>query len=320
MPSTALPGKFNEEVECDSMFYKQERNRLHTMDRCIRYAAGMQIPDKTMTSILDAHHPCWMQFEPAKALYSDGEGTLNNDAAKAAHKAKGTELRIRARGQRATTIEARSGILRYFLQVMETELKRLDITLMFTRLLHAASFAANAFADYSEVSPCSALFGWQPGVFPDLPVLDHEQPTETSDHSREQVICRACIEDIIQATAVAKTNRALRTKTTITGQCYYDEGDLVAYHRPTTTKDGWGGWNGPFLVARNDPDMGPVILRMGNRDVQFQCGDARHSLYIEALIAREIGSDNTALRAVLTCVASLPAGRPAMTFGCAPTK
>eukprot|EP00959_Pyramimonas_sp_CCMP1952_P188577 3943741-Pyramimonas_sp.AAC.1 len=36
--------------------------------------------------------------------------------------------------------------------------------------------------------------------------------------------------------------------------------------------------------------------------------------------AREIGSDNTALRTVLTFVASLPAGRPAMTFGYVPTK
>eukprot|EP00959_Pyramimonas_sp_CCMP1952_P276256 5774622-Pyramimonas_sp.AAC.1 len=59
---------------------------------------------------------------------------------------------------------------------------------------------------------------------------------------------------------------------------------------------------------------------MGNRDVQVQCVDARHSLYIEALIASEIGSDNIALRTVLTFVASLLAGRPAMTFGYVPTK
>eukprot|EP00959_Pyramimonas_sp_CCMP1952_P071501 1493372-Pyramimonas_sp.AAC.1 len=34
----------------------------------------------------------------------------------------------------------------------------------------------------------------------------------------------------------------------------------------------------------------------------------------------EIGSDSTVLRTVLTFVASLPAGRPAMTFGYVPTK
>eukprot|EP00959_Pyramimonas_sp_CCMP1952_P097797 2043894-Pyramimonas_sp.AAC.1 len=59
---------------------------------------------------------------------------------------------------------------------------------------------------------------------------------------------------------------------------------------------------------------------MGNRDVQAQCDDARHSLYIEALIAREVGSDNTALQIALTFVASLSAGGPAMTVGYVPTK
>eukprot|EP00959_Pyramimonas_sp_CCMP1952_P022392 471430-Pyramimonas_sp.AAC.1 len=83
-------------------------------------------------------------------------------------------------------------------------------------------------------------------MLPDLPVLDHEQPTETSAHSREQVIRRACIEAIAQATAVFQAICALRTKTTITGQQYYDEEDLFDYHRPATTKDDWGGWNGPF--------------------------------------------------------------------------
>eukprot|EP00959_Pyramimonas_sp_CCMP1952_P246556 5153047-Pyramimonas_sp.AAC.1 len=41
------------------------------------------------------------------------------------------------------------------------------------------------------------------------------------------------------------------------------EGAMVDYHRPTTTKDDWGGWNGPFPVARNDPDRGQVIMGRG---------------------------------------------------------
>eukprot|EP00959_Pyramimonas_sp_CCMP1952_P171352 3580603-Pyramimonas_sp.AAC.1 len=69
-----------------------------------------------MTSILGAYHQCWMQSGPAKAFYSNGEGALNNDTAKAVLTAKGIELRIRARGQRATTIGAKNGILRHLLQ------------------------------------------------------------------------------------------------------------------------------------------------------------------------------------------------------------
>eukprot|EP00959_Pyramimonas_sp_CCMP1952_P294054 6150259-Pyramimonas_sp.AAC.1 len=59
-----------------------------------------------ITGILDSYHQCWMQFGPAKVFYSDGEGALNNDTARAVLKAKCIERRIRARGQHATAIEA----------------------------------------------------------------------------------------------------------------------------------------------------------------------------------------------------------------------
>eukprot|EP00959_Pyramimonas_sp_CCMP1952_P280124 5856158-Pyramimonas_sp.AAC.1 len=62
--------------------------------------------------------------------------------------------------------------------------------LVCTRLLHEAWFAASAFTFYNEVSPDNTLFERQPAMLPDLPDLDHEQPTETSDHSREQTIRR----------------------------------------------------------------------------------------------------------------------------------
>eukprot|EP00959_Pyramimonas_sp_CCMP1952_P095728 2001365-Pyramimonas_sp.AAC.1 len=73
----------------------------------------------------------------------------------------------------------------------------------------------------------SVLFGRQPATLPDLSVLDDEQQTGTSDHFREQTIRRVSNAAILQATAAAITNRLLRTITTITGQHYYDEGDLV---------------------------------------------------------------------------------------------
>eukprot|EP00959_Pyramimonas_sp_CCMP1952_P068623 1432337-Pyramimonas_sp.AAC.1 len=71
---------------------------------------------------------------------------------------------MRARGQHAATIEARNGILRHLLRAMEAEFNRLDILLLFARLLHEALFAASAFTFYDEVPPCSALFGRQPAM------------------------------------------------------------------------------------------------------------------------------------------------------------
>eukprot|EP00959_Pyramimonas_sp_CCMP1952_P173541 3626380-Pyramimonas_sp.AAC.1 len=62
MPSTALPGKCNDEAECDLMFRKQDHRACRIIGRASRCGAGIEMPDKTMTSILDAHRQCWMQF------------------------------------------------------------------------------------------------------------------------------------------------------------------------------------------------------------------------------------------------------------------
>eukprot|EP00959_Pyramimonas_sp_CCMP1952_P439011 9190771-Pyramimonas_sp.AAC.1 len=66
MPSTALPGKVNEEVECGLMFYTHKHKMRQIIDCCMRYATGMEVSVKTMTSILDAYQQCWIQFGPAK--------------------------------------------------------------------------------------------------------------------------------------------------------------------------------------------------------------------------------------------------------------
>eukprot|EP00959_Pyramimonas_sp_CCMP1952_P094081 1967964-Pyramimonas_sp.AAC.1 len=71
---------------------------------------------------------------------------------------------------------------------IESELKERDIPIVFTRLLTEATFAINAFTFYNSVSPYNALLGRQPACLPDLPTLDFETKTETSDHAREQQI------------------------------------------------------------------------------------------------------------------------------------
>ena len=57
-------------------------------------------------------------------LYCDGEGGLNNEVAKTRLAAIGAELRARAPGPRATAIEARNGILRMTLHLIEEDMKR----------------------------------------------------------------------------------------------------------------------------------------------------------------------------------------------------
>ena len=55
LPSVSLPGRFNEEVECDLFFYKK-RIVFHIIDRCIRYSNGVEIPNKTKETVLEAYY------------------------------------------------------------------------------------------------------------------------------------------------------------------------------------------------------------------------------------------------------------------------
>ena len=65
---------------------------------------------------------------------------------------------------------------------------------------------------------------------------------------------------ITQSTAVSKTNRALKAKTTIDGSRLFKKDDLIDYYRTPNVKDEFGGWNGPVSVTRNEPDRGQAIV------------------------------------------------------------
>ena len=104
------------------------------------------------------------------------------------------------------------------------------------------------------MSPYKAYTGRQPACLPDLENLDFPKTGELSDTQRGQRIREVAIEAITQATAVAKTKRALKAKTTPDGAHEYKTGDLIDYHRPTTNKDEEGCWNGPCRVIENVPD------------------------------------------------------------------
>eukprot|EP00959_Pyramimonas_sp_CCMP1952_P218133 4562395-Pyramimonas_sp.AAC.1 len=80
-----------------------------------------------MHTLLNALDQIWGIYSYPKILYSDGEGAFNNPTAKHILASRGTDLRIRARGQHATTIEARNGLLRHTMHHIEQELKDRDI-------------------------------------------------------------------------------------------------------------------------------------------------------------------------------------------------
>eukprot|EP00959_Pyramimonas_sp_CCMP1952_P323227 6763911-Pyramimonas_sp.AAC.1 len=65
---------------------------------------------------------------------------------------KGATLRVRAPGQHATSTESRDGILRGTLHMIEEELNRHNIPVLFTRVSAEGIFVTNAFTFYNGVS------------------------------------------------------------------------------------------------------------------------------------------------------------------------
>ena len=73
---------------------------------------------------------------------------------------------------------------------------------------------------------------------------------ELSDRTRHK-IRTAALEAMIQATSLARTSRAIRSRAIAATEVVYRKGDLVDYHRPTT-KD-VSGWRGPVEVVKCAP-------------------------------------------------------------------
>ena len=161
----------------------------------------------------------------------------------------GTMLKTKAPDQHASIIESRNAILSHAMHVMEEEFKRQCIEVSFKRLLGEATFVTNASTFYNGVSPYNAYTGRQPPFLPDLENVDFPRGGELTDTQREQRIREVIIESITQTTAVAKTIRALGSKTTADGAREYKVGDLIDYHRTPDSNDESGGWNGPCRVS-----------------------------------------------------------------------
>ena len=147
------------------------------------------------------------------------------------------------------------------MHILEEDLKRHSINLPFEKLLGEAMFVTNAFTFYNGVSPCNAHIGRQPPCLPDLEMPNFDGPGGTAGHARERRVREISRAAITRSSAVSKTNRALKAKTTIDGSRLFKKDDLIDYYRTPNAKDEFGGWNGPVSVIRNEPDRGQAIAQ-----------------------------------------------------------
>eukprot|EP00959_Pyramimonas_sp_CCMP1952_P128039 2677877-Pyramimonas_sp.AAC.1 len=132
------------------MMRSEQRIALHIIGRRISWAAAQEVADRAC----DIRRPitragCNMALR--------WRGRLKRRRRQGYRNARGAELRIRARGLRATAIEARNGVFRRASHVMEAQLKRRHIPLVFARRLREGPCLCCALALYNGASPCSAL-------------------------------------------------------------------------------------------------------------------------------------------------------------------
>jgi len=212
-------------------------------------------------------------------IICDGELGIMGDSAQARLKRLGIEPKVRAPGQHARFIERRGAILRQTLHCLESQLAREGVVSKIDHLLSEAVFAGNALIHVGGVTPYQCIYGRTPVMLPPLPDEGSDAYPELSDNA-ERVrhhVRVAALEAMIQATSLARTSRALKSKSIAATEVTYKRGDVVDYHRPSP-KD-VVGWHGPCQVIESKPEEGIVIIQINGKPKPCRLQDVRHTLF-----------------------------------------
>ena len=120
---------------------------------------------------------------------------------------------------------------------------------------------------------------------------------------------------MIEATSIARVNRALRTRTTPSAEGRFNVGDVVEIHRPADSED-VSGWAGPGTVVSVDPSHGKCVVRYQKAEMNCRIQDVR--TFIGAVFA-ELGTGmpraGLAWDLVQNHIEQMPAGSGARNFG-----
>ena len=122
---------------------------------------------------------------------------------------------------------------------------------------------------------------------------DLEAPTEDTSVGAGRYMHRlkeVALQKTIEATAISRINRALRTTTSVPGEVYdYQPRESIEFFRPPSSKDE-SGWEGPATVVENVPARGQVIIKWEGKDLPCKYGDVRRYLDFGGLTTAEPGS------------------------------
>ena len=203
---------------------------------------------------------------------------------------RGVTIDVRAPRQHARFIERRGAILRHAMHTTEEQMQREGLPVNFDSLLAHSIFAGNSLTHVGGVTPYNVVFGRQPSMLPPLEadgggeaVVGSANGAEPSGDDRGNAsdppaggeaqpsrqqwrIREIALQRMIEATSIARVNRALRTRNTASGSGRYIVGDVVEIHRPSDTQD-VSGWAGPATITAVDPAHGKVAGKYRKADM-----------------------------------------------------
>ena len=279
--STSLATKFNESVQYDLLFHKRFII-LHMLDACIRWSAAMTIPSKHAEVILESMDKLWFRvFGSPQELVGDREsGVAIPEESARFLECRRIKLTLRAANQHAHLIERHNDILRHQILKCDEQATADGLRVSFEQILSESVHAKNVLFVCGGYTPYEALYGRTPAL---LNTLDVEGDFgEPEDVFRLRSIA---ISSMVEATALAKAQRADRSKTRVSGELLeLAPGDLVEFFRPPTTKD-QTGWMGPAVVADVTPiPQGIVAVRWQGRTLDCRIQDIRRALVYHTLM------------------------------------
>ena len=278
-PSVEMVTSPDTEVEGDIMFYKHYKV-WHMIDRADRWHAAMllvgdenNLQYRSSASLCSAIMSCWISiFGPFKYLVVDGEKGILGMEAKPFFDRHGITVRTRAPDQHARMIERRGAILRHAMHCAEEQLMREGLTVQMSDLLAECVCAGNSMVSWNGATPYNARFGRQPRMLPDMLAM----PDDSAGIGRNMHRLReVALQRIIEATAIARINRAMKTAVRPSAQALdYQPDELVEFWRQQSTKD-VSCWMGPAKVIKALPQQGQVKLLWRGGEILCKLGDVR---------------------------------------------
>ena len=237
----------------------------------------------------------------------DGESALNTEEALSYFERHGITRVPRAPQQHARYIERRGAMLREQWHRSKSQLQLEGVAADNDKLLSECILAGNCLVAVGGSTPYNALFGRQPGVLPALP------GPAGGDTQR---IREVAVQQMIEGTASAKTQRALRTATRPSAtERNFRVGDLVEFYRPPSNKD-TPGWHGPARVCdTTDASRGQVGVKWQGRVLTCRLQDMRYEL--AHLVYTTVPHNHTAMGAwdiLRLYIEHMPSDKP-MTLG-----